>query len=40
MGDLRVIYDDDVNGAKIHMEKDDEMMLCNHIIVKETIISR
>ena len=35
MGDLQVVYDDDVNGNRIRMTKDNGALICNHIICKD-----
>ena len=30
-----MVYDDDVNGNRIRMTKDNDALICNHIICKD-----
>ncbi|XP_064615661.1 E3 SUMO-protein ligase RanBP2-like [Liolophura sinensis] len=39
MGDLKVLYDDDVTAHRISMETDNQTKVCNHIISKESSLS-
>nr|KAG5698459.1 hypothetical protein BaRGS_021989 [Batillaria attramentaria] len=40
LGNLRVIYDDDLNGKKLDIVKDDGDKICNHVICMEHAIVR
>ena len=34
MGELTLLYDDDVSGARVQMKTDDGHLVCNHIICR------
>ncbi|XP_021361373.1 E3 SUMO-protein ligase RanBP2-like isoform X2 [Mizuhopecten yessoensis] len=38
MGQLKVLYDEDVNGNRITMETDEKITVCNHLLIKESIL--
>ncbi|XP_033743786.1 E3 SUMO-protein ligase RanBP2-like isoform X2 [Pecten maximus] len=38
MGQLKVLYDEDVNGNRIAMETDDKETVCNHLLTKESVL--
>ncbi|XP_069130814.1 E3 SUMO-protein ligase RanBP2-like isoform X2 [Argopecten irradians] len=38
MGQLKVEYDDDVNGNRIVMDTDDKKTVCNHLLTKESVL--
>ncbi|XP_048247207.1 ranBP2-like and GRIP domain-containing protein 4 isoform X2 [Haliotis rufescens] len=35
MGNLKILYNDDLNGNQIDMETDDKQKVCNHVICRE-----
>lgn len=35
LGDLVIVYDEDVSGARIRMKSDQNKIVCNHIICRK-----